>query len=169
MMTLHPWTGSIGARMTAWYAGSALVLILATTGFLYWVLATSFDAEDRRTLANTVTELRLLLRASGELRLPEAATPAPSHSLRRPQDIWVRIVDAEDRTLLESRGMDTELPAAVFPPAAQVEAGHDINGDDRHRFRPLVPASKRAPWTTWGARTDACCRWRWTARPRNCC
>lgn len=129
MIRLRPWTGSIVARMTAWYAGSALVLILAATGFLYWVLATSFDAEDRGTLANTVTDLRLLLRASGELRLPEAATPVPSHSLRQQQEIWVRIIDAEGRTLLESPGMDAELPAAVFPPAAQVEAGHDINGE----------------------------------------
>jgi two-component system heavy metal sensor histidine kinase CusS len=129
MMGLRPWTGSIVARMTAWYAGSALVLILAATGFLYWVLATSFDAEDRRTLTNTVTDLRLLLRASGELRLPEAATPAPSHSLRQPQEIWVRIVDTEGRTLLESSGMEGELPAAAFPPVAEVEAGHDINGE----------------------------------------
>jgi len=129
MISLRPWTGSIVARMTAWYAGSALVLILAATGFLYWVLATSFDAEDRRTLANTVTDLRLLLRASGELRLPEAATPVPSHSLRQPQEIWVRIVDAEGRTLLESPGMDGELPVAVFPPPAQVEAGQDVNGE----------------------------------------
>ncbi len=35
MISLRPWTGSIVARMTAWYAGSALVLILAATGFLY--------------------------------------------------------------------------------------------------------------------------------------
>ncbi len=129
MISLRPWTGSIVARMTAWYAGSALVLILAATGFLYWVLATSFDAEDRRTLANTVTDLRLLLRASGELRLPEAATPVPSHSFRQPQEIWVRIVDAEGRTLLESPGMDGDLPTAVFPPPAQVEAGQDVNGE----------------------------------------
>ncbi len=129
MISLRPWTGSIVARMTAWYAGSALVLILAATGFLYWVLATSFDAEDRRTLANTVTDLRLLLRASGELRLPEAATPVPSHSLRQPQEIWVRIVDAEGRTLLESPGMAGELPVALFPPPAQIEAGQDVNGE----------------------------------------
>ena len=105
------------------------MLILAATGFLYWVLATSFDAEDQRILANTVTDLRLLLRASGELRLPEAATPVTSHSLRQRQEIWVRIVDAEGRTLLESPGMEEELPAAMFPLGNQVEAGHDINGE----------------------------------------
>ena len=129
MIRPRSFTGSIVARMTAWYAGSALVLILAATGFLYWVLATSFDAEDRHTLANTVTDLALPLRASGELRLPEAATPAPSHSLRQPQEIWVRIVNAEGRTLLNSSGMDAELPVTVFPQVAEVEVGHDINGE----------------------------------------
>lgn len=125
---LRPWTGSIVARMTAWYAGSALILILAATGFLYWVLATSFDAEDRRTLANTVTDLRLVLRASGELHLPDA--DAPNHqTFRQPQEIWVRVVDAEGNTLLESPGMDRELPASAFPAPALIERGRDINGE----------------------------------------
>jgi len=116
--------------MTAWYAGSALLLILAATGFLYWVLATSFDAEDKRTLANTVTDLRLLLRASsGELRLPETGVPGAGHSFRQPQEIWVRIVDAQGRTLLESPGMDQELPVSVFPAPALAKMEHDINGE----------------------------------------
>ena len=46
--------------MTAWYAGSSLVLILAATGFLYWVLAASFEVEDTRTLGNMITDLRLV-------------------------------------------------------------------------------------------------------------
>ncbi len=169
MISLRPWTGSIVARMTAWYAGSALVLILAATGFLYWVLATSFDAEDRRTLANTVTDLRLLLRASGELRLPEAATPVPSHSLRQPQEIWVRIVDAEGRTLLESPGMDGELPVAVFPPPAQVEAGQDVNGEvatvSGRLFQVLSARALADPGHPDGRVLQVA----WTARPRNCC
>lgn len=125
---VRPCTGSIVARMTAWYAGSALILILAATGFLYWVLATSFDAEDRRTLANTVTDLRLVLRASGELHLPDG--DASSHqTFRQPQEIWVRVVDAEGKTLLESPGMDRELPASAFPAPALIERGGDINGE----------------------------------------
>ncbi len=128
--SLRPWTGSIVVRMTAWYAGSALVLILAATGFLYWVLATSFDTEDRRTLANTVTDLHLLLRASsGDLHLTETGAPGPGHTFRQPQEIWVRIVDAEGRTLLETPGMDQELPLSDFPAPALVETGRDIDGE----------------------------------------
>lgn len=116
--------------MTVWYAGSALVLILAATGFLYWVLATSFDAEDRRTLASTAADLRLLLRASpGELSLPEAGAAIAGPVFRQPQAIWVRIIDAEGRTLLETPSMAAELPVSVLPALALVEAGRDIDGE----------------------------------------
>ena len=126
---VRPWAGSIVVRLTAWYAGSALVLILAATGFLYWVLAASFDAEDRRALANTVADLRLVLRASGELRLPDAATPTPAHPFRSPQQTWVRVVDAGGRTLVETPGMGEVLPAAAFPAAAPPQAADGVRGE----------------------------------------
>ena len=120
---LRPWTGSIVVRLTAWYASSALVLVLVATGFLYWVLATSFDAEDRRTLANTVTDLRLLLRASGDLRLPKASAPETPLAFRQPQEIWVRVLDVDGRTVLETPGMGRELPALAFPQTPTAGAG----------------------------------------------
>jgi len=123
------WTGSIVVRLTAWYAGSALVLILATTGFLYWVLATGFDAEDRHTLANTVTDLRLVLRASGSLRLQEASASEPPLAFRHPQQIWVRVLDAAGHTLLETPGMGRVLPVSDFPAPPMAGAGHDVNGE----------------------------------------
>ena len=126
---LRPWTGSIVVRLTAWYAGSALVLILAATGFLYWVLAASFDAEDRRALANTVADLRLVLRASGELHLRDTATPTPANPYRSPQQTWVRVVDAEGRTLVETPGMSGVLPASSFPAAALTQQPSATRGE----------------------------------------
>ena len=126
---LRPWTGSIVVRLTAWYAGSALVLILAATGFLYWVLASSFDAEDRRALVNTVADLRLVLRASGELRLHDGATPTPTYPSRSPQQTWVRVVDAEGRTLVETPGMSGVLPASSFPAAASTQEASGRHGE----------------------------------------
>ena len=123
---VQPWAGSIVVRLTAWYAGSALVLILAATGFLYWVLAASFDAEDRQALVNTVADLRLVLRASGELRLPDAATPTPAHPFRSPQQTWVRIVDTGGRTLVETPGMGEVLPVASFPAETLTQAGDGV-------------------------------------------
>jgi hypothetical protein len=38
--------GSLALRLSAWYAGSAFLLLLAGTSFLYWELVQSFDTED---------------------------------------------------------------------------------------------------------------------------
>lgn len=125
----RPWTRSIVARMTAWYAGSSLVLVLAATGFLYWVLADGFDAEDKRTLANTVTDLRLLLRASGDLHPSEPGGPTPAPASRQPAEIWMRVLGADGRTLLETPGMGAELPPSLFPPLARPADGRDSDGE----------------------------------------
>ncbi len=115
--------------MAAWYAGSAFLLILTSTGFLYWALATNLDQEDRRTLGNTVADLRLLLRASPDLRLPEADAPGARHTFRQPQEILVRIVDAKGSTLIETPSMSQQLPASVFPSSSEVAPGAEISSE----------------------------------------
>ena len=130
---LRPGPGSLVLRMTAWYAGSALVMILAATGFLYWQLATSFDAEDRRTLSNSVADLRLLLRASGELRLPDAGTFDRPVPVRRPQQLWVRLLAADGTTLLETPSMGQDLPPTAFPDLTRVTVGHDVDAETAPR------------------------------------
>lgn len=115
--------------MAAWYAGSAFLLILTSTGFLYWALATNLDQEDRRTLGNTVADLRLLLRASPDLRLPETDAPGARHTFRQPREILVRIVDAKGSTLIETPSMSQQLPASVFPSSSEVAPGAEISSE----------------------------------------
>src|SRR5437763_5208365 len=55
---LRPWT--LAARLTAWYAGSAFLLVLSATGFLYWALAHNLDREDDEFLAAKVRAVRSL-------------------------------------------------------------------------------------------------------------
>ncbi len=121
--------GSIVARMTAWYAGSSLVLILAATGFLYWVLAANFEVEDTRSLGNMVVDLRLVLRAARDLPFASADAADPGQPPRQFEAIWLRIVDARGRTLLETPGMDAELPAAIFPAPLPVAALQEAAGN----------------------------------------
>src|SRR5947209_1783968 len=52
---------SLAARLTAWYTGSAFVLIFLATGFLYWVLFSNLDREDDQYLADKIRILRGLL------------------------------------------------------------------------------------------------------------
>src|SRR4029077_5914686 len=61
-----PRAWSLAARLTAWYAGSAFLLVLSATGFLYWALAYNLDREDDEFLAAKVRAVRSLL--DGELR-----------------------------------------------------------------------------------------------------
>ncbi len=115
--------------MTAWYAGSALVMILGATLFLYSVLANSFSAEDSRTLSNMALDLQLVLRAAGDLHPLPATVPDFGQAPRLPEAIWVRVVDVQGRTLLATPGMDQELPASMFPSPPSVVAGREVVGD----------------------------------------
>ena len=63
-----PW--SLAARLTAWYAGTTFLLILAATGFLYWALLTNLDREDDEFLTDKVHILRTFMRDR-----PHDATP----------------------------------------------------------------------------------------------
>src|SRR5436309_15202027 len=57
----RPW--SLAARLTAWYAGSAFALVLATSGFLYWALEQNLDREDDQSLRDQVQALRGVLQS----------------------------------------------------------------------------------------------------------
>lgn len=108
---------SLAARLTAWYAGTAFLLVAAATGFLYWVLATNLDREDDELLEDRAEMLRVFLaeRADGikalraEMELEHAANP---HTR-----FLVRVLDDRGRAVLESPFM-TVLPADAFPSAA---------------------------------------------------
>ena len=39
-------TWSLAARLTAWYAGTAFLLVVAVSGFLYAVLVANLERED---------------------------------------------------------------------------------------------------------------------------
>src|SRR5215471_6218697 len=95
-----PTTWSLAARLTAWYAGSAFLLILGATGFLYWALVTNLDREDDQFLADKVQILRVLLRdrpgdaaaLKQEVEWPPAA--------RQQTSIYVRILDVDGRSVM---------------------------------------------------------------------
>src|SRR5437764_12440605 len=62
----RPWP--LAARLAAWYAGTAFLLVLLATAFWYWVLATNLDREDDDLLADKVQALRVVLRDSPDVR-----------------------------------------------------------------------------------------------------
>jgi two-component system, OmpR family, heavy metal sensor histidine kinase CusS len=122
---LHPFrrgSWSLAARLTGWYAGSAFVLILAATGFLYWALVSNLDREDDQYLADQVHVLRQLLRDNPDDIVALRRAVEWDATSRQSAPTYVRIADREGRAVLETPGMAAELPAEVFPAAAPAGA-----------------------------------------------
>ena len=130
-----PW--SLAARLTAWYAGSAFLLILAAVGFLYWVLARSLDREDDNQIADQVRVLRdLLAERPGDLVAVRQEAEQEFQSRQHTQ-VYVRLLDAGGRVLVETPGMSKLLAPSAFPPLttdAQQE-GSDRRAADGTPFR----------------------------------
>ena len=130
----RPW--SLAARLTAWYAGSAFVLTLAATGFLYWALGRSLDREDDRQLADRVRVLGGVLAdrpgdAAAIRREVEGAGNSRQHAT-----VFVRLFDADGRVVAESAGMAGPLPPHAFPdPVEGTSPGADSRSADGGWFR----------------------------------
>ncbi|HEV3445710.1 MAG TPA: heavy metal sensor histidine kinase [Gemmataceae bacterium] len=116
----RPW--SLAARLTAWYAGSAFLLILGATGFLYWVLSTNLDREDDQFLADKVHLLRKLLRERPDGIKSIEREAEEEWAARQYAQVFVRILDTSGRSLLETPGMSKELTTEVFPQATAIDA-----------------------------------------------
>jgi two-component system heavy metal sensor histidine kinase CusS len=118
MATSSSWTPrwTLAARLTVWYAGSAFLLILGTTGFLYWALAANLDREDDEFLADRVRVLRALLQERSEDEAALRRAVGTEQAARPEAQTFVRIIGPEGRSRVETPGMSAELPPSVFPP-----------------------------------------------------
>jgi two-component system heavy metal sensor histidine kinase CusS len=109
----RPW--SLAARLTAWYAGSAFLLVLGATLFLYWALTSNLDREDDESLAD---QARLQAAAWRDRPGDSAARHEtdPTATGRQYAPLLVRVLDNEGRVVTETPGMGDALPPAAFPP-----------------------------------------------------
>ena len=104
--------------MTVWYVLSAFALILVATGLLYLVLVNGMYREDVNDLKNILGNATLLLRSSTAQYVPSPII-GTSRSPRRQSDIYVRVLDADGRTLIATPGLSSQLGA---PTKAQLAA-----------------------------------------------
>ena len=112
---------SLAARLTTWYAISAFGVVLASTGFLYWVLVVNLARETDETLADQVHILRSILAdRPGDIAALEQEVEWEL-AARQHAPIFVRILSDDHRTVVESPRMGDILPAQFFPSA--VSAG----------------------------------------------
>jgi two-component system heavy metal sensor histidine kinase CusS len=105
---------SLAFRLTAWYTAASLLLLLAATGTLYWALVTNLERSSALFLADKVHVVSTLLQerpddSDGlreEVELESAA--------RRFEHFYIRLLDEQNRTLMETPMMERFLPARLF-------------------------------------------------------
>ena len=110
---------SLALRLSAWYAGSAFLLLAAGTGYLYWELVQSSNAEDDQYLSEKANTLRKLL---GEHDLRTLKWEVEGESSVRPSvEVLSRVFSGDGRILVETTGMSDQLPAQIFPQSDRIE------------------------------------------------
>jgi two-component system heavy metal sensor histidine kinase CusS len=128
---------SLAARLTAWYAGSAFILILAAIGILYWALVRTLEREDDEFLASKARILLTMLRDAPdndrelkeEIERESAARPAGQ--------LYLRVLDAQGKIVTETAGMAERLPPEGIADAGR-ERPTQIESPSGQSFRVLA-------------------------------
>ncbi len=110
-----PGSWSITGRLTFLYTVSTCGMLVLSTVFLYWVLASSLIQEGVQFLADTTHVLRGIVRDHpNDLEALEEEVQSEV-AARQYTKYYVRVLDEQGETLLETLRMADLLPPVVFP------------------------------------------------------
>jgi len=110
----------ISRTLTVFYTLSASAILLLASAFLYYVMESSSEAEDRQSLADQVETLRLTLRETPDD--PEALKREVQSegAARRFAKYYARILTQEGTVVIQTGDMDRLAPSNAFPPPVEV-------------------------------------------------
>ncbi len=111
----RPRAWSITRRLTLLYVASTLALLVLSAGFLYWTLKRNLDHTRHGLLASKIEVLRLLLREHPEKAEVLVSEVEHEASASQPLRYYIRILDLQGQTLIETPGMKDLLPVSRFP------------------------------------------------------
>jgi len=106
---------SITRRLTQLYVVSTLLLLFISTGFLYWVLARNLDRESTSFVANKLLALRLVLNEHANNASILSSEVELEPSAVQPAKYFIRMLDAQNQVVVETRGMQEQAPLDIFP------------------------------------------------------
>lgn len=112
---------SITGRLTLLYALFASIMLLLSAMFLYWVLASNMEHEDRQFLSDKIHVLRMILREYADvpaLLKQEVEWEGATSSMSQHYAYYSRILDTSGKLLLETPGMGAIIPVNAFSPPA---------------------------------------------------
>src|SRR5437899_5150343 len=105
---------SISSQLVLLFTLAATLLLSCGLGVFYWIMVRHAFAEDNAVLTDKISGLRADFKEGGprilgeELKARRTGEHAP---------YWIRVLDSEGRTVIETPGMDRLIPPYVFPPA----------------------------------------------------
>lgn len=108
-------TWSLAAMLMTYYAGSAFLIVLLATGYLYWAMVRNLDFEDDRLLADRIRLLQAILYHEPLDTVTLHQEVNEGWQSGQHQQIFIRITDSQGKVISESKDMDDSLPSSLFP------------------------------------------------------
>ena len=117
---------SVTGRLSLWYAVSAFALLAAGTGFLYWVLVATLDAEDEEDIQEKVAVITKIMTEQPQdlAELKQEVEERPS--VQRASPVLARVLQSDGSVVTETPGMSALIPPTLFPrvPGSKGRAAH---------------------------------------------
>lgn len=128
--------------LTLYYTGSFLILLTAASAVLYVGLIRNMLQQDQAFLVHKIQVLTALLQTQPLDRagLDQEVLEEAEISSRSPSPFMLRVLDQHNRTLVETPGMTTLLPAEAFE-TGTTRATHEVF------WRPWVRGHFLRSWT----------------------
>jgi two-component system heavy metal sensor histidine kinase CusS len=128
MFSKRPEPRSIASQLILLFTLAAALLLACGLGVFYWIVVRHAFAEDNAVLADKVDGLQTSFEQRGGLAAVAAEIYAAGSRHRAP--FMVRVLDPAGATIGQTTGMETLLPATIFPPISSRE----IATPSEHRF-----------------------------------
>jgi two-component system, OmpR family, heavy metal sensor histidine kinase CusS len=137
---------SLAKRLSLWYASSAFLLILITTGLLYFGLTQRFDQQNDQYLREKLSSLRTLVHGPRQnlstVRWEVEEERETISAIR----VMSRVLSSDERIQFETNGMSKELPTELLDSLGQQEGtGRDVRSTTGKHFRVLTGKFKANP------------------------
>jgi len=130
MFSKRPEPRSIASQLILLFTLAAALLLACGLGVFYWIVVRHAFAEDNVVLADKVDGLQMSFEQRGGLAAVAAEIDAAGSRQRAP--FMVRVLDPAGATIGQTTGMETLLPANIFPPVASRETAapseHRVDG-----------------------------------------
>jgi two-component system, OmpR family, heavy metal sensor histidine kinase CusS len=118
-MKLFPPTWSIVRRLTLLYSVSLFLIIAVAAGFLDWVLTNDMRSDSEQFLTAEIQSFRTLLRERpDDVNAWREEVEKEAGSLKGFARYYMRVLDEQGRSLVETPGMSSLIQTKAFPQSA---------------------------------------------------